>query len=1117
MTSPSQPIRIKTNNDVQRATSSCSPEFLFSKSLGDYSRRGSRREERNINLVEQTYVSNSLWSCGTSLYSCLLCSPHTHQSFYRNISDISLITYAGYLLKRSNRSFEDFLVPPLFPLHHSDQQCDASCNGNVQRTLFNSGRDLGPDDVLHLHAPHHFAEQQVAPEHKVTQASNGSLAEQTADELGMRFLASFFGIELPASIKPHEVSVTTDERKEELKTTVQTSSPDELARNNRSLSTESKHDFSTTPYQATYHSGASKPADWIDPVNGHIWRAKYCILAGGALFFYSDKTVAESPEAAAERLQVQFESEAPILKEADLSQSPMPVPAEKQDLTSRIWEKRVALEYVGAVRSAEREYGPHSFELSAGDDDSDKLVLRARNGDEMNDWLFQFHRCIFSFVMDMVDHVVVPTFRAGDLHHPRSQQYSPHTSNSKSAFSSSCMENAYSPIRSGGRAMLTTASFSPRYNKMKASNGGRGAPLSHGHGRSCLRRRRPEQRDRTPSIGLSPELPLTVLSLYQPSTHLITPSVPPRYSPETAILTTNNSIFAMDSLPELCSPPSEDPETERPPPAHGKYVPPPLRSKGGSPKGKYLPPHMRKPQAKYVPPHLRNNDCHKHVVITQQDRCVPRLVRKQEPAEGGRSSPLCEARPSNSVLHAILIDSDENHKDFKLGGCADPAFVSGSIMDERFISREYSKLGKVRTTPFGYASSAQHPSDCRLRWEIGAFSECGIRDYNEDSYLVTSDLIQAFTASDEVLNRETVWDRFNNTHPPGLFAIFDGHCGDHASRFAAEQLTRFIYEESLVDERESENEAATSTDAVEDILARAMHKLDEAFCKFCVAEGREWEAGSTALVAALANEHLVIANLGDARGIMGRSVGGADEAARHQVHGWNELPFEDCGGDRRRWVWKEVTDVHSPNKEIERARIHEANGWVTTEQEIPVGQLKRMALHDDDVVDILKRCFADRYQQSPKASAPHRVLQISRVCGELSVSRALGDREFKATRCEASKIATTSDVYEWDSPHLGLIYPEGHSKWFVGDLISNKPDFQAIRVGEKGVSEEFLLLACDGLWDVIDADDAYRVTRDLLFEKQWSAKKTAARLAELAVHLGSSDNITVIIVRFFER
>lgn len=79
----------------------------------------------------------------------------------------------------------------------------------------------------------------------------------------------------------------------------------------------------------------------------------------------------------------------------------------------------------------------------------------------------------------------------------------------------------------------------------------------------------------------------------------------------------------------------------------------------------------------------------------------------------------------------------------------------------------------------------------------------------------------------------------------------------------------------------------------------------------------------------------------------------------------------------------------------------------------------------------------------------------------------------------------------------------------------------------------------------MDVDDAARVTRDLLFRRQWTAKRTvsmmlvkiswhtfrlsyfrlafdllmwskAARLAELAIHLGSSDNVTVIVVRVMD-
>jgi hypothetical protein len=48
-------------------------------------------------------------------------------------------------------------------------------------------------------------------------------------------------------------------------------------------------------------------------------------------------------------------------------------------------------------------------------------------------------------------------------------------------------------------------------------------------------------------------------------------------------------------------------------------------------------------------------------------------------------------------------------------------------------------------------------------------------------------------------------------------------------------------------------------------------------------------------------------------------------------------------------------------------------------------------------------------------------------------------------------------------------------------FLTFKPSLSA----RKEFDDEFLLLACDGLWDVIDAEDAVRVTRDLLFEKKW--------------------------------
>jgi serine/threonine protein phosphatase PrpC len=172
---------------------------------------------------------------------------------------------------------------------------------------------------------------------------------------------------------------------------------------------------------------------------------------------------------------------------------------------------------------------------------------------------------------------------------------------------------------------------------------------------------------------------------------------------------------------------------------------------------------------------------------------------------------------------------------------------------------------------------------------------------------------------------------------------------------------------------------------------------------------------------------------------------------------------------------------------------------------------------DEDVVEILKRHYSDRYsRRESSSSAPQRIMQISRVCGDLAVSRALGDHDYKAAFNTSFENETDDKPSEWHSPMLFLPYPDDHSRRFRGDLVSPIPELQRLKLAEKGVFNEFLLLACDGLWDVMDPDDAIRVTRGLLYEKKWEAKRAAARLAELAIHLGSSDNVTVIVVRFFK-
>jgi len=274
------------------------------------------------------------------------------------------------------------------------------------------------------------------------------------------------------------------------------------------------------------------------------------------------------------------------------------------------------------------------------------------------------------------------------------------------------------------------------------------------------------------------------------------------------------------------------------------------------------------------------------------------------------------------------------------------------------------------------------------------------------------------------------------------------------------------------------------------------------------------------------DDHLVVASVGDASGVISSSSKNLGIA---ESNGWSILEehvqdLNKIGGSRKGIIYKEVAESHCPSSAKEYERIQAANGWVTHETEIPIiTQLQRMNWNDRDVLDIFQRCFSDRFSRNH--SKPARILNIYRVCGDLAVSRAIGDREYKA----AFNLEPSSSTFEnsvagggvkWRSsapmPYRTYkdLHNEDHDGEFEGDLIIATPSIRFFRLGLDGV-DEFILIACDGLWDVIDPDDAVRVTRNLLFVVELSSKECAERLTELARGLGSSDNITVVVVRFY--
>lgn len=100
-----------------------------------------------------------------------------------------------------------------------------------------------------------------------------------------------------------------------------------------------------------------------------------------------------------------------------------------------------------------------------------------------------------------------------------------------------------------------------------------------------------------------------------------------------------------------------------------------------------------------------------------------------------------------------------------------------------------------------------------------------------------------------------------------------------------------------------------------------------------------------------------------------------------------------------------------------------------------------------------------------------------RILGKLAVSRALGDIEYKIPSAKANFVSNTPYVYSLD--------------------IDEEYDF--------------IILACDGLWDKVSYIEAVNFVNDQR-EKGLSANEISMLLCKYALEKGSKDNVTVIVV-----
>ncbi|DBA83228.1 TPA: hypothetical protein ACH3X2_006741 [Trebouxia sp. C0005] len=139
-------------------------------------------------------------------------------------------------------------------------------------------------------------------------------------------------------------------------------------------------------------------------------------------------------------------------------------------------------------------------------------------------------------------------------------------------------------------------------------------------------------------------------------------------------------------------------------------------------------------------------------------------------------------------------------------------------------------------------------------------------------------------------------------------------------------------------------------------------------------------------------------------------------------------------------------------------------------------------------------------------SESHRVKEAGgwiddgRVCDILAVSRAFGDREFKG---EGLPVMLRKGVMteQWSQE-----FADGVK--FTKDPVVCDPDVTEIQLKD---DDEFVLVASDGLWDVMDSKHAVSIARQQ-FKRGKDAQEVADHIARLAVKRHTYDNVAVAVV-----
>ena len=142
-----------------------------------------------------------------------------------------------------------------------------------------------------------------------------------------------------------------------------------------------------------------------------------------------------------------------------------------------------------------------------------------------------------------------------------------------------------------------------------------------------------------------------------------------------------------------------------------------------------------------------------------------------------------------------------------------------------------------------------------------------------------------------------------------------------------------------------------------------------------------------------------------------------------------------------------------------------------------------------------------RPDEAARVRAAGGFILHKRVMGELAITRAFGDKSFKMG---------IKAMLEDEAEELTGKNGEQEKLDLTAPLVSAEPEIASMLLSH---NDEFLLLACDGLFDVFRSQDAIALARQELIAHRGEPAEVARILSDQAIRVRRSrDNVSILII-----